>query len=101
MDDLQRYIENRKDLDPDFVKLFEKRLTDEELRAMQKRGESKSDWTQAASMTEAEIRAAIASDPDEASMVLDWSKASEELQRPKSVLNMVDEKKCNLNFEKL
>jgi len=93
MDDLQRYIENRKDLDPDFVKLFEKRLTDEELRAMQKRGESKSDWTQAASMTEAEIRAAIASDPDEASMVLDWSKASEELQRPKSVLNMVDEKK--------
>ena len=29
MDDLQRYIENRKDLDPDFVKLFEKRLTDE------------------------------------------------------------------------
>lgn len=93
MDDLQRYIENRKDLDPDFVKLFEKRLTDEELRAMQKRGESKSDWTQAASMTEAEIRAAIASGPDEASMVLDWSKASEELQRPKSVLNMVDEKK--------
>ncbi len=58
MDDLQRYITNRKDLNPDFLKLFEKRFTDEELRAMQERSESKSDWTQAAAMTEAEIEAA-------------------------------------------
>ena len=62
--------------------------TDNELRAMQERGESKSNWAEAAAMTDAEIEAAIADDPDEAGMVVDWSKASEELPKPKAVLNM-------------
>ncbi|MEA2858313.1 MAG: hypothetical protein QOC72_352 [Methylobacteriaceae bacterium] len=36
---------------------------------------SRSDWERAARMTEEEIEAAIASDPDERDMVVDWSKA--------------------------
>jgi len=46
------------------------------------------DWEQAAAMTEEEIAAAIASDPDEAGMVIDWSTTSTELPQPKKVLNM-------------
>ena len=64
------------------------KYTDEELRAMQECGEDQSNWAQAAAMTDAEIEAAIASDPDEAGMVVDWSKASVELPQPKAVLNM-------------
>ena len=62
--------------------------TDEKLQTMQARGEDKSDWTRAAAMTEAEIEAAIAGDPDEAGMIVDWSQASIELPQPKAVLNM-------------
>jgi uncharacterized protein (DUF4415 family) len=62
--------------------------TDKELQAMQAQNESQSDWAKAAAMTEAEIEAAIADDPDEADMVIDWSKASLELPQPKAVLNM-------------
>ncbi len=62
--------------------------TDKELREMRERGESKSDWAKAAAMTYEEIEAAIASDPDEAGMVIDWSTASAELPKPKAVLNM-------------
>ncbi|EAT58030.1 BrnA antitoxin family protein [Chlorobium ferrooxidans] len=64
------------------------RYTDEELIAMQKRGEDKSNWAAAAAMTDAEIEAAIADDPDEAGMVVDWSTTSVELPQPKAVLNM-------------
>ena len=46
------------------------------------------DWEQAAAMTEEEIAAAIASDPDEAGMVIDWSTTSTEVPQPKKVLNM-------------
>jgi uncharacterized protein (DUF4415 family) len=62
--------------------------TDKELRARQERGESKSNWAQASTMTDAEIEAAIADDPDETGMVVDWSKASIELPQPKAILNM-------------
>jgi uncharacterized protein (DUF4415 family) len=69
------------------------RYTTEELQAMQARGESKSDWARAAAMTEQEIEAAIADDPDESGMVVDWSTASVELPQPKAVLNIrVDRK---------
>jgi uncharacterized protein (DUF4415 family) len=62
--------------------------SDEAIRAMRARGDDKSDWNKAAGMTHAEIDAAIASDPDEAEMVVDWSKASVEMPQPKAVLNM-------------
>ena len=61
--------------------------TDDELKAMQARGESKTDWAAAASMTDAEVEAAIASDPDEAGLAVDWASASVDLPRPKAVLN--------------
>ncbi len=64
------------------------RHTDEELKAMQGRGETKSDWAAAAAMTDAEVEAAIASDSDEASMRIDWTQASIELPRPKAALYM-------------
>ncbi len=62
--------------------------TADELRAIQARGESKSDWDAAAALTDAEIEAAVAIDFDEAGMVVDWTKASVELPQPKAVLNM-------------
>lgn len=46
-----------------------------ELKAMVERGESRTDWERVKAMTEAELEAAIASDPDEAGLVVDWSKA--------------------------
>lgn len=64
------------------------RYTDKELRDMQKRGESQSDWAKAGAMTYEEIEVAIAEDPGEAGMVVDWSKVSTELPQPKAVLNM-------------
>jgi hypothetical protein len=64
----------------------------EELQAMRRRGESKSDWTRAGAMTEAEIEAAIAADPEEAGMTVDWSRASIELPQPKGVRNKGDDK---------
>ncbi len=64
------------------------RRTDEELRAMQERGDDKSDWKRAAALTDAEIEAAVSDDPDEAGMTVDWTQASVELPQPKAVLNM-------------
>ena len=62
--------------------------TDKELREMQERGEDQSDWAKAFAMTDEEIEAAIASDPDEAGMVVDWSTGTTEIPQPKAVLNM-------------
>lgn len=47
-----------------------------------------SDWKRAEALTQEQIEAAIASDPDEADMIVDWSTASVELPQPKAVLNM-------------
>ena len=49
------------------------RYTAEELEEMIARGESQTDWERVRSLTQDEIEAAIASDPDEAEMVIDWS----------------------------
>ncbi len=62
--------------------------TDKELKAMRDRGESQSDWARAAAMTEEELEAAIADDPDEAGLVFDWSQATVEMPQPKAVLNI-------------
>jgi uncharacterized protein (DUF4415 family) len=64
------------------------RFTLEELQAKVAAGESRSNWAKAAAMTEEELEAAIASDPDEAGMIVDWSKATTVLPEPKAVLNM-------------
>jgi hypothetical protein len=59
------------------------RYSAEELQAMRASGESKSDWARAAAMTDAEIEAAIAADPDEAGMTVDWAQASVDMPRPR------------------
>jgi uncharacterized protein (DUF4415 family) len=64
------------------------RYTLEELKAMQAAGDTLSNWERAAAMTEEELEAAIASDPDEAGMIVDWSKGTMVLPEPKAVLNM-------------
>jgi len=64
------------------------RHTTTELKAMQKRGESKTDWAKARAMSAADIERAVASGPDEASMKIDWSSATVEMPQPKAVLNM-------------
>ena len=64
------------------------RYSAEDLRTMRERGESKSDWARAAAMTGSETEAAIAADPDEAGLTVDWTQASVDMPRPKAVLNM-------------
>ena len=64
------------------------RYSAEELVAKRKRGKTRSDWARAAAMTAPEIAADIASDPDEAGMVVDWDSVSVELPKPKADLHM-------------
>ena len=51
------------------------RYTAEELEEMRGRGESRTDWAKVDAMTEEELEASIAADPDEIHEQLDWSKA--------------------------
>ena len=62
--------------------------TSDELKAMREKGLSKTDWKFVDAMTEEELEAAIASDPDEAGLEFDWSNPLPEPPRPKAVLNM-------------
>jgi hypothetical protein len=48
--------------------------------AMRQRGESRSDWAKSAAMTSEEIEAGVASDPDEADLVMDWDGATVEMR---------------------
>src|SRR5579871_1467080 len=48
---------------------------DKEIAAMQSRGESLTDWKRVEAMTEAELEASIAADPDDIHEELDWTKA--------------------------
>lgn len=64
------------------------RYTAEELAAKRARGETRSDWAKAAALTNEEIEAQIAADPDEADMVIDWESATIEMPQPKATLNM-------------
>ncbi len=53
-----------------------------------RRGRVRSNWAKSNAMTRAQLEAAIASDPDEAGLVVGWARATVELPQPKSVLNM-------------
>ena len=59
-----------------------------ELAKLKEQDGTRSDWDRAASLTEAQIEARVASDPDEDDMVMDWDNATIELPQPKAVLNM-------------
>jgi uncharacterized protein (DUF4415 family) len=62
------------------------RHTARELAA--KRGASRSDWAKAAAMTDEQLEASIAADPDEAGMVMDWDSVTVELPKSKADLHM-------------
>jgi uncharacterized protein (DUF4415 family) len=64
------------------------RYTDKQLRKLIAREGTASNWAKAAAKTYDEIEADIASDPDEAGMVYDWTSATTEMPQPKVVLNM-------------
>ena len=51
------------------------RYTAEEIDEMLRRGESRTDWAKFDAMTEEELEASIAADPDDTHEELDWSKA--------------------------
>lgn len=63
----------------------------EELTARREDGATHSDWARAAAMTDDEIEADIASDPDEVGMAIDWSSVSAELPQPMSQLRVAIE----------
>ena len=64
------------------------RYTAKELAEMRKRGKTRSNWANAAVLTDGEIEAQIAADPDEADMVIDWDRATIEMPQSKAVLNL-------------
>ena len=64
------------------------RYTAEQLADLRNRGETRSNWAKAAALTNEEIEAQIAADPDEADMVIDWDSATVEMPQPKVVLKM-------------
>jgi uncharacterized protein (DUF4415 family) len=51
------------------------RYSAEQLDAMRRRGESRTDWTKVDAMTEAELEASINADPDDVHEAPDWSRA--------------------------
>jgi hypothetical protein len=51
------------------------RYTAEQLDAMRRRGESRTDWAKVDAVTEAELEASIAADPDDVQETPDWSQA--------------------------
>lgn len=55
---------------------------------MRRLGRVRSNWAKSNAMTPAQVEAAIASDPDEAGLVVDWASATVDLPQAKSVLNM-------------
>src|ERR1700737_5145440 len=62
--------------------------TAEELGGERRRGETRSDWARAATMTSEEIEAQVAADEDEVGMVVDWDRVTVELPKPKANVDM-------------
>jgi hypothetical protein len=51
------------------------RYTAEDLDAMRRQGKSRTDWAKVDAMSEAELEASIAADPDDVHEAPDWSQA--------------------------
>ena len=51
------------------------RFSAEQLENMRRRGESRTDWARVDAMTEAELEASIAADPDDVHETPDWGQA--------------------------
>jgi uncharacterized protein (DUF4415 family) len=64
------------------------RFTADELEAKRRRGESRTDWTKVDSITEDELEASIAADPDDAHEEPDWREAVKGLPPRKEHINI-------------
>jgi uncharacterized protein (DUF4415 family) len=62
--------------------------TAEQLDAMRRRGESRTDWAKVDAMTEAELEASIAADPDDVHEPPDWGQAILGLPPRKEHINL-------------
>jgi uncharacterized protein (DUF4415 family) len=51
------------------------RYSAKELASMRRRGKSRTDWTKVDAMTEADLKASIAADPDDVHDEVDWTQA--------------------------
>lgn len=59
-----------------------------QIEALRRRGASRTDWKRVAAMSEAELEASIAADPDDVHEPLDWTKAVKDLPSPKQPVKL-------------
>jgi uncharacterized protein (DUF4415 family) len=64
------------------------RITPDEAKKRIAARQSQTNWAKVDAMSEEDIEAAIASDPDESDIQWDWSKATVGLPSPKAMVNM-------------
>jgi uncharacterized protein (DUF4415 family) len=62
--------------------------TADEIRAMRRRGEDRTDWAKVDAMTEADLERAIAEDEDERDLEPDWTRAQLVMPRPKQSVHL-------------
>ena len=60
----------------------------DEIRAMRRRGEDRTDWAKVDAMTEADLERAIAEDEDERDLEPDWTRAELVMPRPKQSVHL-------------
>ena len=65
-----------------------RRYTAEELKAMRRRGEDRTDWAKVDAMTEADLERAIAEDEDERDLEPDWTRAELVMPRPRQSVHL-------------
>jgi uncharacterized protein (DUF4415 family) len=65
-----------------------KSYTAEELKAMRRRGEDRTDWAKVDAMTEADLERAIAEDEDERDLDPDWTRAELVMPRPRQSVHL-------------
>jgi len=72
------------------------RYTAEEIDEMRARGESRTDWAAVKAMTEDELEASIAADPDDVHEPIDWSRAAKGIPpRKRDIHIRIDEDVLN------
>jgi uncharacterized protein (DUF4415 family) len=62
--------------------------TAEELKALRRRGEDRTDWAKVDAMTEADLERAIAEDEDERDLEPDWTRAELVMPRPRQSVHL-------------
>ena len=65
-----------------------RRYTAEELKAMRRRGEDRTDWAKVDAMTETDLERAIAEDEDERDLDPDWTRAELVIPQPRQSVHL-------------